>query len=371
MVDNIQGHVKSLNFGYRVALLEEKVEYKNEYAEFEDAHTIKGTNKKGVVKHYTSDKFIIATGERPRYPTDCPGAIEYSISSDDLFSLPYAPGKTLVIGASYVALECAGFLIGLGYDTTVAVRSIFLRGFDQEIAEKIGAYMETEGVKFLRPALPTKIERLEEGTPGKYKVTFKKDSGEETTDEFNTILFAIGRDPCTDKIGLEKAGVMKNPKSGKIKVDEKEQTNIENIYAVGDILQGKLELTPVAIEAGQLLAQRLFGGKKDLTDYVNVPTTVFTPLEYGAVGLSEEAAVEQFGPDNVEIYIQQFTPLEWTVPHRPDGVCYAKLITLINDNVSVFMKHDSIHLLITKLNFVVIIRRKSSASTILVPTRAR
>lgn len=336
MVQNVQDNIKSTNFLYRVALRVGGVNYLNAYAEFEDAHTIKATDKKGDVKHYTADKFIITTGERPRYP-DIPGARENSITSDDLFSLPYAPGKTLVVGASYVALECAGFLAGLGFDTTVAVRSILLRGFDQEVAEKIGAYMEMEGVEFVRPALPTSIERIEEGTPGKYRVTLKKDDGQEVTDVFNTVLFAIGREPCTDKIGLDKAGVLRNPKTGKLDVNNKEQTNVPNIYAIGDILQGKPELTPVAIEAGLRLAQRLFNEKTRLTDYVNVPTTVFTPLEYGAVGLSEEAAVEQFGADNIEVYINQFTPFEWGVtPDRPKGGCFGKLITLLNDNVSWF-----------------------------------
>ncbi|KAI1294836.1 Thioredoxin reductase 1, cytoplasmic [Halotydeus destructor] len=339
MVENIQNHIRSLNFGYRVNLREEKVQYINAYAEFVDPHTVKGTDKKGKSKLYTAEKFIIATGERPRYPADCEGA-ELAISSDDLFSLPHHPGKTLVVGASYVALECAGFLVGLGYDTTVMVRSIFLRGFDQQIAEKIGHYMQEEGCKFLRPAVPVALERLEEGTPGRIKVTSKMmDSGELVTEEYNTVLFAIGRDPCTDKIGLENTGVIKNPKTGKIPVDDREQTNVEHIYAIGDILQNRLELTPVAVEAGMLLAKRLYEGSDVLTDYINVPTTVFTPLEYGAVGYSEEVAIEKFGEDNIDVYHQTFVPLEWTVPHRPIDACYGKLIVLRNENERVIGFH--------------------------------
>lgn len=83
----------------------------------------------------------------------------FILSSDDLFSLENSPGKTLVIGASYVALECAGFLAGLGLDVTVMVRSILLRGFDQDMAEKIGSYMQAEGINFLRPCVPTKVKR--------------------------------------------------------------------------------------------------------------------------------------------------------------------------------------------------------------------
>ena len=118
-----------------------------------------------------------------------------------------------------------------------------------------------------------------------------------------------------------------------------EKTNVDNIYAVGDILYGKLELTPVAIEAGVLLARRLFGGGSVECDYINVPTTVFTPLEYGACGYSEEQAVQEFGEDNIEVYVQSFCPLEWQVPHRPVNSCFAKLICLKSENVCYFIKN--------------------------------
>lgn len=109
----------------------------------------------------TSDKIVIATGGRPRY-LDIPGR-EYCITSDDIFSLNDPPGKTLVVGASYIALECAGFLTSLGYETIVMARSIFLRGFDQEIAEMIAAYMSRHGTNFIRQAVPLRIEKLDNG----------------------------------------------------------------------------------------------------------------------------------------------------------------------------------------------------------------
>ncbi|RWS08215.1 Thioredoxin reductase 1: cytoplasmic-like protein [Dinothrombium tinctorium] len=330
MIEEIQNHIKSLNFGYRVQLREEKVTYLNSYGSFIDSHTLKTVDKKGQIKNITANKFIIATGERPRYPNDCEGAREYSITSDDLFSLPYCPGKTLVVGASYVALECAGFLRGLGLDVTVMVRSILLRGFDQEMAEKVGEYMKEEGVKFIRPCVPIKVEQLKAGEPGRLRVTGKKGDGEIVVDEYNTVMFAIGRDACTDRIGLENVGVYRNPKTGKIP-SVNEQTNVPHIYAIGDILEGKPELTPVAIEAGMLLARRLFSNSTIQCDYLNVPTTVFTPLEYGACGYAEEDAIKKFGADNIEVYIQNFVPLEWTIAHRPVNACYAKLICLSNE----------------------------------------
>ena len=106
----------------------------------------------------TADKIVIAVGGRPSYP-DIPGDKEFGITSDDIFSMKKAPGKTLVVGASYVALECAGFLHSLGYDTTVMVRSILLRGFDQDMANRIGTYMENHGMKFIRGTVPERLEK--------------------------------------------------------------------------------------------------------------------------------------------------------------------------------------------------------------------
>ncbi|XP_039337242.1 thioredoxin reductase 3 [Mauremys reevesii] len=339
MVEAIQNYIGSLNWGYRVSLREKTVTYVNAYAEFIEPHKIKATNRKGQETFHTAQTFVLATGERPRY-LGIPGDKEYCITSDDLFSLPYCPGKTLIVGASYVALECAGFLAGIGLDVTVMVRSILLRGFDQEMAERAGAYMETHGVKFIRKFVPTQIERLEEGMPGRLKVVAQSTEGPEIVEgEYNTVLIAIGRDACTRNIGLDKIGVRINEKNGKIPVTDEEQTNVPHVYAIGDILDGKLELTPVAIQAGRLLARRLFGGSFIKCDYVNVPTTVFTPLEYGCCGLPEERAIEGYGKENIEVYHTLFWPLEWTVPGRDNNTCYAKIICNKHDNNRVIGFH--------------------------------
>jgi len=171
MISNVQNHIKGLNWGYKSEMIKAKVKYFNAYAEFVDAHTIKTDNGKGKVEQITADKIVIATGGRPSYP-DIPGDKEFGITSDDLFSLKKAPGKTLVVGASYVALECAGFLAAYGYDTTVMVRSIFLRGFDQDMANRIGDFMEKHKTKFIRKATPSKLEKLE-GPDGQITVTYK------------------------------------------------------------------------------------------------------------------------------------------------------------------------------------------------------
>ncbi|XP_075430704.1 thioredoxin reductase 3 [Ascaphus truei] len=339
MRDEIQNYIGSLNWGYRVSLRDKNIRYENAYGEFVEPHKIKATNKKGKEAFYTAERFVVATGERPRY-LGIPGDKEYCITSDDLFSMSWCPGKTLVVGASYVALECAGFLAGIGLDVTVMVRSIFLRGFDQEMAERAGTYMESHGVKFIKKFVPVSVERLEEGTPGKLKVVAKSTEGDQIIEgEYNTVLIAVGRDACTRNIGFEKIGVKINERNGKVPVNDEEQTNVPHIYAIGDILDGKLELTPVAIQAGRLLARRLYAGATGKCDYVNVPTTVFTPMEYGCCGLSEERAIELHGLENLEVYHTLYWPLEWTVPSRDNNTCFAKIICNKLDNERVLGFH--------------------------------
>ena len=255
--------------------------------------------------------------------------------------MKYDPGKTIVIGASYVALECAGFLHGIGRDVQIFVRSILLRGFDQQMASRIGDYMNKIGILFRYQTIPTRIECLEEGKPGKLRVHYKQTlpSGEiqDSYEDCNTVLFAIGREACTNKLQLENIGLQLNKSNGfKIKTNEEQSIDIPWLYAIGDCIDEQtmppgqaLELTPVAIQAGQLLARRLFNQSKILMNYYNVPTTVFTPIEYGAIGYSEEDALAKFGEENIEVFHSEFVPLEWSICEHRENVktmSYSKLI---------------------------------------------
>jgi len=316
--ENIQNYIRGLNFKYRVALREKEVTYFNKLAKFVDPHTIEATDKKGRTSTITGSRFLICTGGRPT-PLDCEGG-DLAISSDDVFALETDPGKTLCVGASYISLECAGFLAGFGNDVTVAVRSILLRGFDRECTDRIGAYMQDHGVKFKRSVVPTKMEKVD---GDKIKVTFSDGS----TDEYDTVLAAVGRYADTEKLGLENVGVTTNPKNRKV-VCNFEQSSTPNIYAVGDVMDGCPELTPVAIQAGQLLSRRLFGDNiKEPMDYVNICTTVFTPIEYATVGMSEDDCIEKYGKGNIEVYIREFMPLEWSMSHhRASHNAFTKVI---------------------------------------------
>ncbi|XP_071012985.1 thioredoxin reductase 2, mitochondrial-like [Oncorhynchus clarkii lewisi] len=324
MAEAVQNHVRSLNWGHRVQLQDKEVKYLNVKGSLLDEHTVKGLTRTGNEIMLTAKNIVIATGGRPKYPTHIPGAVEHGITSDDIFWLKESPGKTLVVGASYVALECAGFLTGIGLETTVMVRSIPLRGFDQQMAGLVTDYMEAYGTKFSWRSVPKSVDKLSSGV---LQVTWTDEqTGKDQRDTFDSVLWAVGRAPETKTLGLEKVGVKLNKESGKILVAADESTSVPNIYAFGDIGEGRPELTPTAIKAGKLLARRLAGQTNELMNYDNVATTVFTPLEYGCVGLSEEEAESRHGKDSIEVYHAFYKPLEFTVAERDASQCYIKVV---------------------------------------------
>lgn len=214
------------------------MEYVNGWGYFKDDHTVVAVLKNKTEKVLTAKHIVIAVGLRPNYP-DIPGAIEHGITSDDVFSLKREPGKTLVVGAGYIGVECAGFLNAFGYDTTVMVRSVVLREFDQQMAELVSGAATERGVKFLLGSKPKSVEKTEDD---RYLVKHTNNDGTEGSDVYDTVLFAIGRKALTDELKLEAAGIKLAPSSHKIAVDNEERTNVPHIYAVGDVIQ-RPELT--------------------------------------------------------------------------------------------------------------------------------
>ena len=317
MISNIQDYIKALNFGYKMTLHDASVKYHNKLATFVDAHTISCVDKKGKETQITAERFVVAVGSRPT-PLDCEGG-ELAISSDDIFSLEKAPGKTCCIGGGYVSLECAGFLSALGMDVGIYARSELLRGFDRECCDKLEARFLKDGVTIKKGVVPIKIAKTEDA---RLAVSFSDGS----SDVFDTVLAAIGRTADTASLALEKAGVNMLPANrGKVECVA-EQTNVENIYAIGDVVYGVPELTPVAVSAGRLLSARLYDGSSLQMDYERVATAVYTPLEYGCVGLSEEAATTKYA--NVEVYHRVFVPLEHSmvVGRNETSECFSKIV---------------------------------------------
>ena len=332
--DNVQGHISSLNFGYRSQLRKNKVTYYNKFAKFIDIHTIELIDKKGKTETITADKILVSIGLRPTY-LDIPGAKELCITSDDLFKLKKAPGKTLIIGASYIAVECASFLKSLGFDVTIMVRSMILRGFDRDMADRLRKVLDRDGIKFLDKCIPLSFNKDNDKIICDYK---NNDTGENAKDVFDTVLLATGRTADCSKINISCTGI-KLATSGKIIVDQFDKTNIDNIYAIGDISEGRPELAPPAIKAGKLLSQRLFGGKTLTVNYENIATTIYTKIEYGTCGLSEEKAIEKYGKDNIKVYHSEFVPVEWTYDLENEESCYIKIIVNIKDNNRVIGWH--------------------------------
>jgi pyruvate/2-oxoglutarate dehydrogenase complex dihydrolipoamide dehydrogenase (E3) component len=160
------------------------------------------------------------------------------------------------------------------------------------MANKIGDYMAEHGVKFIKESVPCKIEKVE-GDRRKVAWVNSNDKSKKIIGEdvFDTVMLAIGRNADTKKLGCDKVGIELKP-NGKIVCKDDDTTNVPSIFAIGDVVHSRLELTPTAIMAGRLLARRLFNKETEIMDYRNIATTVFTPLEYGACGYSEEDAVE-------------------------------------------------------------------------------
>ncbi|XP_030004140.1 thioredoxin reductase 1, cytoplasmic-like [Sphaeramia orbicularis] len=354
LVEAVQGKVKARSLELKRELKSCGVFYLEARGEIVAPHTVEVTDINGRKQSLTAETLVIATGDRP-YHLGIPGDKEHCLSSDDLLSLLHPPGRTLVVGGSAEGLECAGFLCGLGYPVTVMLQPDLLEGLDQKMAQKIENHMLVAGVDFICNCSLTKVEQKELSTEdrvagisaaapqqvsrGRLSVTVVSKEGQTKQDDFDTVLLTVGRKACTSGIGLERVGVQFNQDTGRILVNEKDQTSVDYIYAIGSVQHGRPSTTGLSVHAGTLLACRLYGGENTLCDYTNVPAVVLTPLEYAACGLSEEKANLMFGKDNIEVYHNYYWPLEWTLPARNKNSCYVKVICYIPENDRVVGLH--------------------------------
>jgi len=266
-------------------------------AELRDAHTVELVGKNQTV---TADKILIAVGGWPWLPDDLPG-VEHAISSNEAFHLPELPGRVLIVGGGYIAVEFAGIFNGLGADTTLVYRGPnILRGFDDDVRAHLADEMEKRGIKVI---LGSQHERIEKTGAG--LVSHLTECPPVTTD---VVMFATGRTPKVQGLGLEKAGVKLND-AGAIAVDEQSRTNVENIWAVGDVTD-RIALTPVAIREGAAFAETVFRGNPTTYDHAEVPSAVFSQPPVGVVGLSEAEARHKYG--QVDIYKSTFRPMKET-----------------------------------------------------------
>jgi glutathione reductase (NADPH) len=248
---------------------------------------------------YRSDRIVIATGGRPGVPK-IPGA-ELGITSDDFFELEERPQRVLVAGSGYIAVELAGIFNALGSEVRLVVRKdAIIREFDPMLGEELMAAMRGDGIAIETRSVPAAVEKTADG------LVLETFDGSRFG-SVDCVLWAIGRDPNTEGLGLGKAGVATD-EEGFVPTDEWQQTNVEHIFALGDVT-GRAALTPVAIAAGRRLADRLYGGMQGRhLDYELIPTVVFSHPPVGTVGLTEEEARKQFG-GAIRVYNSRFIPM--------------------------------------------------------------
>jgi glutathione reductase (NADPH) len=266
-------------------------------AELQDAHTI-STPAEG--KTYTADKILIAVGGRPTFPADLPG-VELAISSNEAFHLPQLPKRILIVGGGYIAVEFAGIFNGLGVETTLMHRGAnILRGFDDDVRAHLAGEIEKRGIKVILGCRHNALEKAEGG------IVSHLSSGHSL--ESDVVMFATGREPYTAGLGLDNAGVALNER-GAVIVDGFSRTNIENIWAVGDVTD-RINLTPVAIREGAAFAETEFRNNPMSFDHQDVASAVFSQPPVGTVGLSEADA--RHGGRKITIFRSVFRPMKTT-----------------------------------------------------------
>jgi glutathione reductase (NADPH) len=242
-------------------------------ASLKDPHTVELAGKGQV----TAEKILVAVGGWPYLPQEIPG-IEHAISSNEAFHLPELPRRILIAGGGYIAVEFAGIFAGLGVETTLVYRGAnILRGFDDDIRAHVAEEMEKRGVKVV---LGCQHERIEKTAGG---LLNHMTSGQAIAAD--VVMFATGRAPYTAGLGLEAAGV-KLADNGAVMVDAYSKTNVQNIWAVGDVTD-RISLTPVAIREGAAFAQTEFYGKPTTFDHDMVASAVFSQPPVGSGGVSE------------------------------------------------------------------------------------
>ena len=260
-----------------------------------DQHTVSVCGK-----HITAERILIAVGGWPSTPK-IPG-IEYAISSNEALDLRERPDRILVVGSGYIAVEFAGIFNSFGSRVDLVFRADqVLRGFDQDIRITLTDEMTKKGINIISEALPEKIEKSEKG--------FRVYLSNKKHIDVDQVLYATGRSPNTQGLGLAEVGVDLT-ENGAIKVNEWNQSTVSSIYAVGDVTD-RINLTPVAIAEGRAFSETLYNGNPIKTDYNDVPSAVFSQPPIGSVGLAEHEAKEVY--NDIDVYVSGFRPMKYTM----------------------------------------------------------
>ncbi len=305
----LESELDRLEGAYRTTLTNAGVTIHDARATLVDAHRVRLADG----QEFSARHILIATGGRPFVP-EIPGA-ELAVTSNEMFHLADLPKRALVVGGGYIASEFACILNGLGVQVCQFYRGAqILRGFDDEARGHVSNAMRADGIDIHCGTDVMRLERTETG--------IRAVATDGTEREFDLVMYATGRLPNTEGLGLEALGVALG-RQGQIVVDRFSQTAVPSIFAVGDVT-GRINLTPVAIREGHAFADTVFGGKPTAFDHELVASAVFTQPEMGAIGLTEEAAREQ---EPIEVYATAFRPMKTAFAGRPDRVLMKLIVS--------------------------------------------
>jgi glutathione reductase (NADPH) len=315
--DNVLAEVGRLEGAYTDTLTNHDVTIFHERAELAGANSVKLASGKTI----TADKILIATGARPLMP-DLPG-IEHAISSNEVFHLPELPRRIVIVGGGYIANEFAGVFHQFGSHVTLVNRTdTLLRGYDQQIVDRLIQISIRKGIDFKFHATIDRIERAEDGT---LRLAM---TGCDNI-EADAALFAVGRHPNSENLGCDAVGVEVGER-GEIKVDADNRTSVPSIFAVGDITD-RVQLTPMAIREGQAFADSFFGNKPHHVDYGCIPNACFAHPPLAGVGLTEGQARNRLG--SVKTYTSDFRPMKNVLAGRVERSLYKLVLDGETDEI--------------------------------------
>jgi len=299
-LDRLEGIYRNLLNGSGVIMYDQR-------AKLADPHTVELADGTRI----TARHILLATGGRPVLPQV--DGIEHAITSNEMFLLDELPKSILIVGGGYIACEFAGIMNGLGVKTTQMLRSDqILRGFDDETRGFVADAMRGRGVDLRTNVNAVRIEKTDAG------LSVTDTNGD--THLVDQVMYATGRRPNSDNLGLESLGVEMGGR-GQVIVDDYSQTAVPSIFAVGDITD-RANLTPVAIREGMAFVETVFKSNPTKPDHDLIPTAIFTQPEMGAVGLSEQDAAAR-GP--IDVYTTSFKPMRQAFAGEQEKV-FMKLV---------------------------------------------
>ena len=293
---------KRLEGIYQTMLDNAKVETILGTAKIVDAHTVEIGTRRVTAKY-----ILIATGGRPERPA-IPG-ISHTITSNEALDLETLPRRVAIVGGGYIAVEFAGIFRAAGAEVTLVLRGPkILRGFDEDVRDHLTGELVRQGVEIRANSKIAHIDKIG------WILRAALEDG--TSIDAEQIMYAIGRVPNADALGLDAVGVVRD-KAGAVAVDEWQQTSVPGIYAVGDVTN-RVNLTPVAIAEGRGLAETLFNANPMSMDHGDIPSAVFSQPPVGSVGLSQGDAERLLGTEGVDVYRAVFRPMKYTLAGRQE-----------------------------------------------------